>query len=74
MGGSTSVVDAIVVAALRATFAAATRVLASDGDRLQTVAIAGTGPGWRLGEVVAADAGTFGYVLASGQPLFGSDA
>jgi GAF domain-containing protein len=44
-------------------------VLASEGDELRVIAVAGTAAGWRVGQTVAADAEGVGYVLASGQPL-----
>jgi hypothetical protein len=63
------VIEAVADAARRATYADAARVLSTDGASLQTLAISGTIPGWRVGATVPADEKGVGFVVASAQAL-----
>jgi len=61
------VLQSVLGSAMAATAAAAGWVLVLDGDRLRVEAALGAGD--LVGTEVAADAGTAGFVLASGQPM-----
>jgi phosphoserine phosphatase RsbU/P len=63
------VLQAVARAALDATGAAASWVLALEGDRLQAVAAAGERAGELVGTRLSAGGGTPGYVVSSGQPI-----
>jgi phosphoserine phosphatase RsbU/P len=63
------VLQAIAGAALDATGAAASWVLALEGERLRAVAAAGERAGELVGELLSADVGAPGYVVSSGQPI-----
>lgn len=63
------VLQAVAHAALDATGAAASWVLALDGDGLRAVAAAGERAGDLVGTRLSADVGAPGYVVSSGQPI-----
>jgi len=63
------VLQAIVGAASDATAAAHGWLLGVDGENLRVVAAVGGDAGRLIGAVLPAEAGTAGYVVASGQPL-----
>jgi len=63
------VLQAIAGAALDATLATASWVLALEGEKLRAVGAAGESAGELVGTEMPAGAGTAGYVISSGQPI-----